>query len=151
MTKLYLLCIIDIDKLIMKSILNKLSIAITTVVVSLSLASPVFAVALNPCDTLTDPWKKLCDIQEDDLGSIVGQAVLLIFVVATLIALFFLIWGGVKWIMSGGDKGKVESARSTIIAALIGLVVTFLSFFILSLILGIFGLNLGNLEIPNLI
>ena len=135
----------------MKSTLKKLSTAITTVAVSLSLASPVFAVALNPCDKLTEPWKGLCDIQEGDLGSIIGQAVLVIFVVATLIALFFLIWGGVKWIMSGGDKGKVETARSTLIAALIGLVVTFLSFFILSLILGLFGLNLGNLEIPDLI
>ncbi len=135
----------------MKTAIKRIATTAITTVTALSFAAPAFAVALNPCDKMAEPWKGLCDIQEGDLGSIIGQGVLIIFVVATLIALAFLIWGGVKWIMSGGDKAKVETARSTIIAALIGLVVTFLSFFILSLIMGLFGLSLMNLEIPDLI
>ena len=136
----------------MKTAIKRLATTAITTFSTLALAAPVFAVtSLDPCLEMTEPWKGLCDIQEGDLGSIIGQGVLVIFVVATLIALAFLIWGGVKWIMSGGDKAKVETARSTIIAALIGLVVTFLSFFILSLLLGLFGLSLMNLEIPDLI
>ncbi len=136
----------------MKTAIKRIATTAITTVSTLALAAPVFAVtSLDPCLKMTEPWKGLCDIQEGDLGSIIGQGVLVIFVVATLIALAFLIWGGVKWIMSGGDKAKVETARSTIIAALIGLVVTFLSFFILSLLMGLFGLSLMNLEIPDLI
>jgi len=51
---------------------------------------------------------------------------------------------------SGGDKAKVESARGTIIAAIVGLVIAFLAFFILSLALSFFGLSLTNLTLPRL-
>lgn len=108
-------------------------------------------ITLDPCANMQSPWNKLCVISTSNIPQIIGNGVLLLFVFATLIALFFLIWGGIKWILSGGDKTKVETARATIIAALIGLVVTFLSFFILQLILGLFGINLMNLQIPNLI
>lgn len=137
----------------MISAIKKISTITTSAFTTLYFASPAFAqVDLNPCTKMTDAnWQRLCKIGETDLGLIIGQAILVIFVIATLIALFFLIWGGIKWIMSGGDKGKVEAARSTLIAALIGLVVTFLSFFILSLIMGLFGLSLTNLNIPDII
>lgn len=137
----------------MISAIKKISTITTSALTTLYFASPAFAqVDLNPCTKMTDAnWQRLCKIGETDLGLIIGQAILVIFVIATLIALFFLIWGGIKWIMSGGDKGKVEAARSTLIAALIGLVVTFLSFFILSLIMGLFGLSLTNLNIPDII
>ena len=51
---------------------------------------------------------------------------------------------------SGGDKAKVESARNHIIAALIGLVIAFLAFFILSLALSIFGLSLNKISLPKI-
>jgi hypothetical protein len=65
------------------------------------------------------------------------------------LALFFLIWGGIRWITSGGDKGKVEEARKHIVAAIIGLVVAFLAYFIIQIILTIFGLgSISTLQIP---
>lgn len=119
---------------------------------SLGIVSQAFAqTSLDPCLNMTPPWDSLCDISTADLPTVISNTILVIFIVAALVALFFLIWGGIKWVMSGGDKAKVEVARSTIIAALIGLVVTFLSFFILQLILGLFGLSLTNLVIPQII
>ncbi len=106
--------------------------------------------SVNPCPPGTT-FSKLCNINSSNIGATLSNFVLFLFIVAALIALFFLIWGGIKWILSGGDKGKVETARSTIIAALIGLVVTFLSFFLLQIVLGLFGINLSNLQIPQLI
>lgn len=84
------------------------------------------------------------------IGPVIGTIIQFIFVVAIVIALVFLVYGGLKWIVSGGDKGKVEEARGTIIAAIIGLVVVFLSYLILSFVLSLFGLNLTTLEIPSI-
>lgn len=61
-----------------------------------------------------------------------------ILIVAVIIALIYLVWGGIKWITSGGDKGNVETARNQIIAAIIGLIVVFLAWFIINLLLTLF-------------
>ena len=61
---------------------------------------------------------------------------------ATLLALAFLIYGGIRWITSGGDKAGVEAARKTITYAIVGLVITFLAFFIVNMIGAFFGVKL---------
>lgn len=111
------------------------------------LPTSAHAVALCPPD---GGFAKLCNLSanEDGLGKLVGTAVQAAFVVAVVIALFYLIWGGIKWILSGGDKGGVEAARATIIAAVIGLVVTFAAYFILSFVLSLFGLSLDQVKLP---
>lgn len=68
-----------------------------------------------------------------------SNLIALVFVIVTALALGYLIWGGIKWITSGGDKSKIQGARSTIIYALIGLVVIFLSFFIVNVVTTIFN------------
>lgn len=66
---------------------------------------------------------------------------LLIFA-ASLLVLFFVLWGGLKWLTSEGDKKKVEEARTTIIYSVIGLVVIILSFLIINVIGAFFKVNL---------
>lgn len=44
-----------------------------------------------------------------------------------LIAVVFLVYGGVLFITAGGDEGKVEKATKTITQALIGLVIVILA------------------------
>ncbi len=105
--------------------------------------------SVDPCPE-AGQFQNLCNLNGDNLGAIIGAAVTFILIVAVLIALFFLIFGGIRWITSGGDKAKVESARGTIIAAIIGLVIAFLAFFILSLALSFFGLSLTELELPTI-
>ena len=61
-----------------------------------------------------------------------GNLINILLVLAVILALIFLIWGGIRWIMSGGDKQKIEQARSAIIGAIVGLVLAFLSFLILN-------------------
>lgn len=127
-----------------------------------SVASPVFAQStgtlVDPCPRDSTgtrgggtPWSRLCTaIQgEDAAGSIIGNVLTIILLAAVILALFFLIWGGIRWITSGGDKAKVETARNTIVAAIIGLIVAFVAFFVVQLLLNIFGLgSVANLSIP---
>ena len=52
-------------------------------------------------------------------------------VFAGIVALFFIIWAGFNMTTSGGDPKKVESAKSIMTYAIIGLVIVLLSFAIL--------------------
>lgn len=78
---------------------------------------------------------------ESTLNSVLSWGVNFLFIIATLLALAFLIWGGISWIISGGDKAGVEAARKKIIYALIGLIITFSSFLILNMIERFFKIN----------
>jgi len=51
-----------------------------------------------------------------------------------LIALFFIVFAGIKYIFSVGDEEKMKSAKRTFNSAVIGLAVAFLAYGILSVI-----------------
>lgn len=93
---------------------------------------------------------KLCDLQ---ISTLIGPFVNFLFIIAVVAALLYLVWGGLKWLTSGGDKTAVQAAREHILAAIIGLVIIFLSYFILNFILVFFlGANFGiaNFSIPTI-
>lgn len=120
---------------------------------SLSIAFPAFAEAIDPCPKGQGGgtnFGSLCALDASKLGTVISGIVTILLIAATLIALFFLIFGGIRWVTSGGDKAKVESARNMIIAAIIGLVIAFLAYFILTLVLSFFGLSLNNLTLPKI-
>jgi hypothetical protein len=57
-------------------------------------------------------------------------------VVAGIVSIIFLVYGGVKYITSNGDSSGVSSAKSTIIAALIGLVIAALARPLITFVIG---------------
>lgn len=75
------------------------------------------------------------------IEKIIQFGVTTLMVVSTILALLFLIYGGIKWITSGGDKAGVETARKTITYAIIGLVIILASFLILNFISNVFGVK----------
>jgi len=56
------------------------------------------------------------------LGDILTFAIRVLFVVAGLAALFYLLLGAFAWVTSGGDKDAVTAAREKIQAAVIGMI-----------------------------
>lgn len=65
-------------------------------------------------------------------------------VFAGIVALYFIIISGIKFITSGGDPKAVEGARKTLMFAIIGLLIVLLSFFVVSVIGYITGVNCIN-------
>jgi multisubunit Na+/H+ antiporter MnhB subunit len=55
-------------------------------------------------------------------------------IIAGIVAVFMIVWGGYKLVMSEGDSEKLASARKTLIYAIAGLIFVFLSFFFLNAI-----------------
>lgn len=51
-----------------------------------------------------------------------------LFTGAAILAVIYLMWGGIRYMTSKGDKQGVENARKHIISAIIGLVVVLLTF-----------------------
>lgn len=125
--------------------------ALLSITSYLSFVSPSFAQnTISAC--VNGQFNTLCNLQAANFGGIVGSVINLVFVVAVVFALFYLVYGGFRWLISTGDKGKVTEAREHIIAAIIGLVIIFLAYFILNLILGFFNIgSLSNLTIPNVV
>ena len=86
-----------------------------------------------------------------DIGSTLGPIINLLFFIAAIIALVFLVIGGIKWITSSGEEKNVEGARNQIIAAALGLGVTFLSYLMINLLLNFFlGHGLSQITLPGL-
>lgn len=55
--------------------------------------------------------------------------------VVGVIAVIMIIWGGLRYITSGGDSGKIGNAKNTIIYALLGLIIVALAQFIVRFVL----------------
>ena len=79
---------------------------------------------------------------------LVSGFVKLLLILAGLAFFFILVIGGVKWILSGGDKAHTEGARNQITAALVGLVIVFSAWAIIQLISTFFGINILELTLP---
>lgn len=80
-----------------------------------------------------------------DIGSLISKALNFVLIIGALLVFMYLIWGGIEWITSGGDKGKTESARNKITAAIVGLIVLASSWAILLLVLGFLDTDLDTL------
>lgn len=134
--------------------MKKLIATTTGTVAYLATAIPAFAQArtgnICPGGAAGADFNALCDLTFE--GGLIGMIITVIFVVAIVLALFYLIWGGIKWLLSGGDKAKVDAARQHIVAAIVGLVIIFLSYFVLSIIIPFFVPNFDfrNLTIPSI-
>jgi len=82
-------------------------------------------------------------------GGMISGFVRLILVIAGLAFFFILVIGGIKWIVSGGDKAHTEGARAQITAALVGLVIVFSAWALIQLINVFFGVNILEFELPS--
>lgn len=112
----------------------------------LTLAPHAFAETLCPTDA---DFAGLCSAS---IEGIIGPLVNLIFIIAVIAALLYLIYGGFRWLTSGGDKQAVGAARDHIVAAIIGLVIIFLSYFILQIVVGFFipGFSFSGFDLPTI-
>lgn len=119
--------------------------------IALWLASyvPVYAESICP---RSGGFNSLCQLKVNKIGGIIGAVIQVLLILAILLCLFFLLYGGIRYISSGGDKGKIDQARGTLTAAVVGLIISLLAFFILNLVLFVItGRGLSTLTIPTLL
>ncbi|HVF69654.1 MAG TPA: hypothetical protein VNA13_03755 [Xanthomonadales bacterium] len=124
-----------------------LSIFLSTVSFIFFLPSVAFAADLCP-----PSFANLCKLQAGTAGGAVGNIVSVLIIIAIILSLIYLVYGGIKWITSGGDKAKVDAARSHITAAIIGVVIALLSYLILNVVVYVFtGQTFNSFKLPKLL
>lgn len=70
----------------------------------------------------------------DFFADLLPSLVTLTFVAGAVIFFFMLLFGGIRWVSSGGDKNAIESARGIITNGIIGIFILFSSFAIINLV-----------------
>lgn len=133
--------------MIMK-LLNRLSVFMAgAMLLAVPLAMPAMAsAAANIQDNLCGSVENLTVNSQGDCASTTGTGtdtinniittvINLFSMIVGIIAVIMIIYGGLRYITSGGDSTKITSAKNTIIYALIGLVVVALAQFIVKFVL----------------
>ncbi len=89
---------------------------------------------------------------DTDVGSIPSLVITYLQYLAIVLAIIYLMYGGIKLIMAHGDRAAVESARKHIMSAVIGLVVVLGVFVMLNFVFKALGIKnpLTSGDIPTL-
>ena len=72
-------------------------------------------------------WVDTCGTQAPAVDNLITSIVNIFSVIVGLIAVIMIIYGGFRYITSGGDSTKVNNAKNTILYAIIGLIVVALA------------------------
>lgn len=121
--------------------MKRLIIFITSI---FTLAFPVGAVAATPnasVDCSGAANSAFCEGRSQSGNPLFGQdgvltkATQIIVIITGVISVFIITIAGLRFITSGGDPGKIESARNAIIYSAIGIVVALSAQAIVSLVL----------------
>ncbi len=73
---------------------------------------------------------------EDTVTGTIQKVINLLLFIAGVIAVIYILIGGIRYVTSNGDSGAAKKARDTIMYALIGLVIAISAYSIVNLILG---------------
>lgn len=76
------------------------------------------------------------------LGDAISGGINLMIIFAVILCLISIVWAGIQWASSSGDKAKVASARARITWSIIGLIIVLLAFLIVNILGYFFGVNL---------
>lgn len=115
---------------------------IKSLIMKMSILSLMFAPALVPAvaNAQPNPQGSLCggasELQfgstsdcadtgdaEETVNSLVTTIINIFSVVVGIVAVIMIIYGGFKYITSGGDSGNITGAKNTILFAIVGLII----------------------------
>ncbi len=78
-------------------------------------------------------------LPKQSVGGVVPVLLKIVFGVAALLAIIFIAYGGLKYTTSNGDSNAVQSAKNTILSAVVGLVIAVSAFAIVDFVVGKLG------------
>lgn len=136
---------------IKQKIITLVSVFALLMVPALAVSSPAFAASDTVSNALcsgannlaintgggnsTDCEDSGTDSAESKVNETITQIINVFSTLVGVIAVVMIIWGGLRYITSGGDSGKISNAKNTIIYALLGLIVVALAQFIVRFVL----------------
>lgn len=80
----------------------------------------------------------------------ISSAVNLVLIVASVLFLFNFLIGGIKFMLTGGNREKLDTAKRQLINAIIGLFIVFSAWSILGFIGDFFSVDFTTFQIPTI-
>ena len=81
--------------------------------------------------------------QRGDIKEIINRGLAYAILIAGFLSVVFIFVGGISFILSGGDEGKIKQAVGTIRYAIIGLIITVLAVVVVTIVgKSLFGINI---------
>ena len=132
-------------KNIIKRFGSTLAIVASMGVIALgSIGTPVLAA--DECDTGSGlsggmDCAKNDDMPEDLTGDngIVTTVINTMLFIVGILSVVMIIFAGIRYVTAHGDKGQVESAKNTLIYAIVGLIVSIVAYALVNWVVGLFG------------
>lgn len=87
-------------------------------------------------------WNPTAGTQENDLNRLIQRGLNTALIIAGVLAVAYLIYSGIRYIMSGGDASKAKEAQQGITNAIIGLVVALVAFVVVQFVFQAIGANI---------
>ena len=99
---------------------------------------------------ITLPRGQFTPLNDITIPGLISAALNLTLIIASILFVFSLLTGAIKFIISGGDRERTDNAKRQVMNALIGIVLVFSSWAVIGLVSQFFGIDLLNFEIPTL-
>lgn len=122
--------------------MNKKIIALTAPL--LSLAAPAAVMAQAGKISINEP-----SVGVKNVSNLINAGFQMAILVAIIFVFAMLIWGGYGWMSAGGDKSKVEEARTRITNAIIGMAIVASAFALVTIVGKFFGVSVTDINIPS--
>jgi len=78
-------------------------------------------------------------LQADNIPQLVGYVVKGLLGVTGAISLFMMVWGGIVWMTSQGNAERLKQGKDTILWAILGLIIIFMSYILINFIFTLIG------------
>lgn len=103
------------------------------------LAIPTFALSLP--DVFSGAYRG--EGQPTDLfgtsEAIIPKAINLMLFIVGVLAIFMIIYGGIRYVLSGGNNNRVNDAKNTVLYAILGLIISILGYAIVQWVTSVVG------------
>ena len=127
--------------------IQKFKNTLLVVVTMLSVALPALlpsAVSYAACSSIGNAIGEGANAAANagkNVGAIASQIVNIFSIVVGAISVIMIIYGGFRYITSGGDSGRVGNAKNTLIYAVIGLIIVVLAQLIVHFVINFSSTN----------
>lgn len=128
--------------------MKKLTALISSTALLLISAGSNFALGIGNDKEVNITINQPSNLKIGDFGKLLSASIGAVLIISALAAFIYLIWGGIQWITSGGDKSATEAARNRIQAAILGLFIVFAAWAIMLVIGNFFGFSITDLSFP---
>jgi hypothetical protein len=78
------------------------------------------------------------------LSTAISGGITIMMIVAVILCLISIVWAGIQWTSSSGDKAKVAAARGRLTWSIVGLVVVLMAFLIVNILGSFFNVNISK-------